>query len=246
VEGSSPCWTYRGCTQTSTGVVPVDTNLFRFLFIVTLVLVVLGYPVAMETLTRGRTLGKYVVGLRVVRDDGGPIAFRHAVTRGLVSAAIEFPGLLLPPVTWLAGVWTMLASPQGKRIGDYAAGTVVIHERAPSAWGWVPSMPPGLAGWAATLDLAGLDDDLALSVRHFLARNRSLREPARTRLGLALAKEVAAVTNPPPPMGTPGWAYLAAVHAERHRRAMGQLAKVRSRAAAAWPELAAPVAGVRR
>jgi uncharacterized RDD family membrane protein YckC len=226
----------------STGLFAVDFNLARFLFLVTLVAVVLGYPVVMETLTRGRTMGKYVMGLRVVRDDGGPIAFRQAVTRGLVSAAIEFPGLLAPPVTWLASIWTMLASPQSKRVGDHAAGTVVIHERTPSAWGWVPSMPPGLAGWAATLDLAGLDDDLALSVRHFLARNRQLREPARTQLGLALAKEVAAVTNPPPPMGTPGWAYLAAVHAERHRRAMGQLAKVRTRAATVWPELTAAAA----
>ena len=94
---------------------------------------------------------------------------------------------------------------------------MVIHERTPAAWGWVPQMPPGLGEWAATLDLAGLDDDLALAVRHFLARNRQIREPARSQLGQRLAREVAAVTNPPPPPGTPGWAYLAAVHAERHR-----------------------------
>jgi hypothetical protein len=102
-------------------------------------------------------------------------------------------------------------------------------------------MPPNLVMWAATLDLAGLDDDLAFAVRSFLARNRNLREPARSVLGERLVREVAAVTNPPPPPGTPAWMYLAAVHAERHRRAMHHLASLRSRSALVWPELAAAV-----
>jgi uncharacterized RDD family membrane protein YckC len=226
------------------GLVELDVALGNAIFIVFLVFVFIGYPVAMETATRGRTVGKLVVGLRVVRDDGGPITFRQALTRGLVGVAIEWPGFVAPPLTWLVSLWTMVASPQGKRVGDHAAGTLVIHDRTPSAWGWVPQMPAGMASWAATLDLAGLDDELALAVRHFLARNRSLREPARTRLGHQLAREVAAVTNPPPPPQTPGWAYLAAVHAERHQRAMRRLATVRARAATVWPELAGPgVAG---
>ena len=44
----------------------------------------LGYPITMETLTRGRSLGKMATGLRTVRDDAGPITFRHALTRGLL------------------------------------------------------------------------------------------------------------------------------------------------------------------
>lgn len=203
----------------------------------------IGYPVLFETTTRGRTPGKFVLGLRVVRDDGGPVTFRHALTRGLVGVALEWPGVILPPITWMVAVWTMLANPQSKRIGDQAAGTVVIHERTPAAWGWVPQMPPGLANWAATLDLTGLDDDLALAVRHYLARNRTIREPARSQLGHRLAQEVAAVTNPPPPADAAGWAYLAAVHAERHQRAMRRLAAVRARAATVWPELTLAVPG---
>jgi hypothetical protein len=136
----------------------------------------------------------------------------------------------------------MIASPLSKRLGDHVAGTIVIHERTPAAWGWVPAMPAPLASWAATLDLAGLDDELAFAVRSFLARNRKLREPARSVLGERLVREVAAVTNPPPPAGTPAWMYLAAVHAERHRRAMVQLASVRARAATVWPDLAAATA----
>jgi uncharacterized RDD family membrane protein YckC len=224
------------------GIVALDDSLFGIVQIVTLVITFIGYPVFMETITRGRTLGKLILGLRVVRDDGGPVTFRQALARGLVGAAIEWPGIIGAPLTWLATIWTMIVSPQSKRIGDHVAGTIVIHERTPAAWGWVPQMPPGLAGWAATLDLAGLDDDLALAVRHYLARNRHIREPARTQLGQRLAREVAAVTNPPAPEGTAGWAYLAAVHAERHRRAIGQLVAVRSRSAAVWPDLAAAVA----
>lgn len=202
-----------------------------------LILTLVVFPVVQETASRGRSAGKLILGLRVVRDDGGPITFRHSLTRTLVAVATDFPGLILPPVTWLVTVWTMVASPRSKRIGDHAAGTVVIHERTPSAWGWVPQMPPGLATWANTLDLTGLDDELALSVRNYLARNRAIREPARTELGHRLAREVAAVTNPPPPPNTAGWAYLAAVHAERHQRALRRLAAVRGRAATVWPDL---------
>lgn len=219
-----------------------DEALMNAMLIATIIVVLVGYPVLMETLTRGRTIGKLILGLRVVRDDGGPVTFRQALARTLVALAVEWPGLLMAPLTWLVTIWIMIASPQSKRLGDHAAGTIVIHERTPTAWGWVPAMPPGLAAWAATLDLAGLDDDLALAVRAFLARNRRLREPARSALGERLVREVAAVTNPPPPPGTPAWMYLAAVHAERHRRAMLNLATVRSRAAMVWPELASALA----
>jgi uncharacterized RDD family membrane protein YckC len=222
--------------------ITLDAAVFTSFYIVLTTAVFVGYPVMMETLTRGRTVGKLVFGLRVVRDDGGPVTFRQALTRALVALSIEWPGLLGAPITWLVTIWVMIASPLNKRLGDHVAGTIVIHERTPTAWGWVPAMPGHLAPWAATLDLTALDDDLALAVRSFLARNRHLREPARTVLGDRLVREVAAVTNPPPPPGTPGWMYLAAVHAERHRRARVQLESVRARAATVWPDLASAIA----
>lgn len=221
------------------GFAAVDVALLTATYIVITVVVLAGYPTLLLTLTRGRTVGKMALGLRVVRDDGGPVGFRHSLTRTIVGVAVEFPAVVLPFGGWILSMVSMMSSPLSKRLGDHAAGTFVIHERNLEAWGWVPVMPPALAGWASTLDLAGLDDDLALAVRHFLARNRKLREPARTALGASLARQVAAVTSPPPPGGTPGWAYLAAVHAERHQRAMRRLAAVRGRAATVWPELVA-------
>lgn len=214
-----------------------DSALAAGMITVTILLAFVIYPATLETLTGGRSLGKMVVGLRVVRDDGGPIRFRHALVRVLVGFAADFPGLALPPLTWLASLWTAVVNPHGKRLGDLAAGTIVIHDRDPASWGWVPPAPPELAGWSATLDLSGLDDDLALAVRHYLSRNRALVEPARTRLGYQLASEVAAVITPPAPPGVAGWAYLAAVLGERHRREAARLASRRAVTARVWPGL---------
>lgn len=214
-----------------------DDALGQATMVVLVVVTFVGHQALWETLTAGRTPGKFAMGLRVVRDDGGPIRFRHAIVRALIGAAVEWPGLLMPLVTWTASLVTMISNPHSKRLGDLAAGTVVIHERSPATWGWVPATPPQLATWASTVDLTGLDDELALAVRHFLARSRQLKEPFRTQLGMKLAGEVMARTNPPPPANTPGWAYLAAVLGERHRRTAARLASARAAHASLWPEL---------
>ena len=173
------------------------------------------YPVLSETLWRGRTIGKAALGLRVVRDDAGPIGFRQAFVRGLIGFVVERPGLTF----YSAGVISMLVSSRGKRLGDLAAGTVVIQERVSGSHTYFAVMPPPLAAWAQTLDLSRLPDDLALSVRSFLARAAQMSETSRADLGNRLTAAVASVTAPPPPPGTPGWAYLTAVLAERRRRA---------------------------
>jgi uncharacterized RDD family membrane protein YckC len=182
--------------------------------IVLVVLVTIGYPVAFESLLRGRTPGKMALGLRVVRDDGGPIGFRHAFVRGLAGSFIERPG-----ITFYAGaIIPMLLNGRGKRLGDLLAGTMVLQERVAVRGGQVAMMPPQLVGWATTTDLSGLSDDLALSVRQFLARSGDMTSAAREDLGGRLVAAVLAVVTPPPPPGTPGWAILSAVLAERRRR----------------------------
>jgi uncharacterized RDD family membrane protein YckC len=204
----------------TSGLITVDEPLLSGLTIVAITTVVVGYPVLMETLFGGRTVGKLLLGLRVVRDDGGPIRFRQALTRALVGAAVEWPGLVAPPLTWLVAIWAMTVDPYGRRLGDHAAGTLVVHEGAGrSRDAPLPPMPPLLTRWAAGLDLASVDDELALAVRHFLIRNRQLSEPARTWLGERLTLEVAAAIRRPPPPWARGWEFLAAVHAERSRRA---------------------------
>ena len=200
------------------GLQSADDALIAGVSVLLIVLVFLGYPVIAETLSRGRTVGKAALGLRVVRDDGGPITFRHALVRGLVGLAIERPGVFLLSVGPAVGMVVSMFSERGKRIGDMAAGTVVLQERMPPRPLWTPVMPLPLAWWAPTLDLAGLDDGLALAVRQFLGRAGQLTPAAREALAGELVADVRARTTPEPPPGTPGWAYLTAVLAERRRR----------------------------
>jgi hypothetical protein len=166
------------------------------------------------------------MGLRVVRDDGGPIGFRQALVRGLAGAFLERPGITL----FVAGVVTSLLNSTGKRLGDLLAGTVVLQERVPARGGTVAQMPPQLAGWAAGLDLSGLPDDLALQARQFLSRSSELTPEARDQLGGRLVAAVSDAVQPPPPPGTPGWAVLSAVLAERRRREEVRLGQRRGRA----------------
>lgn len=215
----------------------LDEALLATVQVITAVTAFIGYPVLMQTLTRGRTFGKLALGLRVVRDDGGHVRFRHALTRELVGVASEWPGLL-PPLTWFASLWCMLASPRSKRLGDVAAGTIVIHDRTPVLWGWIPTMPPHLRGWAASLDMTGVSDDLALAIRQYLVRYRFLHGPSRVRLGAALTAEVVARITPMPPGGISGGDFLAAVLAERHLRSVRRLTRARASTAVVWPELA--------
>ena len=189
------------------------------LSILLLVVTFILYPVTFETLLRGRTPGKAAMGLRVVRDDGGPIAFRQALVRGLSGAFLERPGITV----FVAGIVCSLLNPQGKRLGDLLAGTVVLRERVPVRGGAVAQMPPQLAGWAAGLDLSGLTNELALSVRQFVSRSDQLTATSREQLGGQLVGAVTAAVGPAP-AGAPGWAVLSAVLAERRRRESDRLA----------------------
>jgi uncharacterized RDD family membrane protein YckC len=175
-------------------------------------LVSVGLPTAMETLTRGRSVGKLATGLRTVRDDAGPIGFRHALTRALVGF-VEIWTLFGVPAL-VSG----LVSSKGKRLGDYAAGTYVVRERVHMTLPPPPMMPPHLAAWAAGADIARLPDGLAMAVRQFLMRAPRLSTESRTALGTQLCEEVATYVAPQPPPGTHPELVLAAVIADRRRR----------------------------
>jgi uncharacterized RDD family membrane protein YckC len=198
-----------------------DSAAIAAVIVTELVLIVAGYPILMEWHNGGRTLGKLCMGLRVVRDDGGPIAFRQALVRGLAGLVLEKPGLAFP-FTTAAGILTMLFSAREKRIGDMMAGTFVLNERAGPQRSSMPQqflVPYHLQSWAQTLDLSRLDDQLALAVRQFVVRAQDMFPAAQVSLGESLRARVEAVTAPPPPPGTPTPWLLTTVLAERRRRA---------------------------
>ncbi|MFI2115155.1 RDD family protein [Streptomyces rubiginosohelvolus] len=177
-------------------------------------LVLIGGPVAVETLSRGRSLGKLACGLRVVRDDGGPIRFRHALVRGamgLVEILLTFGA-----VASIAS----LVSARGRRIGDVFAGTLVIRERV-AATGRsvaVPPPPPWLVGRFAELDLSGVPDELWSAVRQYLTRMQQLDPGVGRSIAERLAGELVARTGAAAPQGVPAAAFLAAVVHERQSR----------------------------
>lgn len=174
--------------------------------------VVLGVPVTTETLTRGRTLGKIVVGLRTVRDDAGPITFRHALARGL-AGVVEIYLLSGAPALVSA-----IVTNKGKRLGDIAAGTYVIRERVKVTVPPPVGMPPQLQQWAAGADIAALPDGLAAAVRLFLTSRGTLTPQAYQAVAQDLVTDVLRYVAPAPPAGTHVEVVLAAVLAERRRR----------------------------
>ncbi len=193
-----------------------DTAVTAAIMIIFTVLVFIGYPLVFETATRGRSVGKMVMGLRVVSEDGGPERFRQALFRALASV-IEIWMLLGSP----AVICSML-SPKAKRIGDVFAGTIVISERGPKL-GPPPLMPPELAWWASSLQLSGLGAEQANVARQFLARATQLDRGLRDQMAYRIAGDVLSRVAPPPPPGTPPQLALAAVLAERHRRELARL-----------------------
>lgn len=196
-----------------------------------LAVVFLVVPITVETLTRGRSLGKLVFGLQVIRDDGGPIRLRHAAVRALVGV-FELWILL----GGLAFVTSML-NDKGKRVGDYLAGTYVARMRGVRATLAPLVLPWELAGWVQVTDIRPLPDGLALRARQFLARAPQFPPHVRHRLGLRLAAQLELFVAPAPPWGTYPEPFIAAVLFERRRRE--QEAFDRSR-----PRLAAQLAGI--
>ncbi len=85
------------------------------------------YMVLFEVLNQGRTPGKQWLGLRVVHDDGTPVGWGASLVRNL----LRFVDLL--PFGYLFGTLSCLAHPSFKRLGDIAAGTLVVHRERPAA-----------------------------------------------------------------------------------------------------------------
>lgn len=195
----------------------IATVIIILIFMVPLLII----PALLETFTRGRTIGKLATGTRIVRDDNGPITFRHALIRALVGL-VEFWG-----TGFGVAIVACLVNRRGKRLGDMAAGTVLIKERMPLRFTAPLPMPPHLARWAAAADVATLPPAVAMNIRQFLMRRNQLSPVARARLSDRLALQLRDhVSPPPPPCHVED--FLAAVVAERGRRDRRRLADNRA------------------
>ncbi|GAA3039654.1 RDD family protein [Kitasatospora sp. NPDC127116] len=176
-------------------------------------------PVMVETLTRGRSLGKAALGLRVVRTDGGPVRFRHSLVRGLVGF---FEMIVL---TGAPAVITSVVHSDGKRLGDIFAGTVVVRERTPGAGGTASPLPPvhphllqAMGHELVAMDLSAVPEPLWLAIRQLLGRVGQLDPAVMLRMSTRLAEDLSARIGHPIAPGLHPAAYLGAVLTERQRR----------------------------
>ncbi|WP_394551249.1 RDD family protein [Agromyces sp. MMS24-JH15] len=183
------------------------TNAVVITTIVTCLIVV---PVAVETASHGRSLGKLALGLRVVRDDGGSIGFRHAFVRALVGVVEIY--LTFGGIAAIVG----FLDPSGRRLGDLLAGTHAQVERVPVPVSNAFGMPPGLVGWAATADVARLPDALERRIAAFFRNLPHLSPASRFRVARSLADETAPWVSSVP--DAPPEAFLAAVSVLRRER----------------------------
>lgn len=161
------------------------------LVVIAVFLVQFGYDVLFEVLASGRTPGKRWSGLRVVRSDGAPVGFLTSAVRNLVRLVDILPGM------YGVGMVAVLASGRNQRLGDMAAGTVVVRERREVARAVAPA-PEGVRRDEVTggaiarerWDLSAVTAEELATVRRFLDRRSGLTPGARARLATELASRL--------------------------------------------------------
>ena len=144
-----------------------------------------GYDVLFEVLNSGRTPGKGLNGIRVVRVAGSPVRFLTSTIRNVLRLIdIQF--------FYLVGITSILVTKRNQRIGDLAAGTLVVRERLaaipPSRFAQV-SAPQPQGEWQ-NWDVGGVTAEELSAVRAFLARRHELTPEARQLLADELANGV--------------------------------------------------------
>ncbi len=145
VDGGIRCAAYLALASALRGLGQVGLGLLLLL----LFLLEWFYPVAFEVLAKGQTPGKKLLGLRVLRADGAPVGWSRSTVRSLLAFADFLP------FGFAAGLTAMLLGRRCQRLGDLAAGTVVVHlaldpqggarswaEPAPAAVAGEPALPP--------------------------------------------------------------------------------------------------------
>lgn len=180
----------------------LDETLAIAIFLPLAFLVFIFYDVLFEVRAHGRTPGKRMTGLRVLRSSGGPVDLRASAIRNLLRIVDELVLWYLPAFIGI------LVTKRNQRLGDLAGDTIVVRERragtdAAAVPAAVPG-PSGPAGWEAPTawDVSAVTRDDVAAVRSFLARRASFSPDARRRLAAqlhaALAPRVGGADEPDP------------------------------------------------
>lgn len=201
----------------------MDVAAVQAVMILGVVLLMFGMPLLVESLSRGRSLGKLMFGLQVVRDDGGTIRWRHALTRCL-TGVFEL---------WMTGgsvaIVASLFNKHSKRLGDMMAGTYVIVVRAPRLPAPMPAVPARMQQWAQVADVGRIPAGLASRVNAFIRNSNTMHPEALARMAHDMQAQVQHYVTPGPPQDVDPLTFLVGVMAERRNRDYAVLARRRER-----------------
>ena len=185
-------------------------------FIAVNFLLIWGYYTLFEAFWHGQTPGKHIMKLRVIKDSGRQITLFEAMSRNLLRIVDYLPAF------YLVGVITMLCTKRNQRLGDLAAGTIVVHERsdeqplliergtsimpAQSAPGYDPLASAASAQEVSSLPadaVAKLGAEDLLLIESFFARALDLSLATRAEIATRVARQMAAKMTVAVPPGNP-------------------------------------------
>jgi uncharacterized RDD family membrane protein YckC len=130
-----------------------------------------GYFAFFEILWQGKTPGKRVAGIRVIHQSGRPMTAIECIGRNLMRAVDILPGM------YGVGLVSMMCSSQNRRLGDYVAGTIVVHDKGlepvTASWGDAGSEP-------LQPELRGLSSDELVLIETYLERRYELDAAVRS------------------------------------------------------------------
>src|SRR5437899_2609938 len=179
-------------------------------FVIMVFVVVFAYDVVLETLNNGRTVGKMAAGIRVVGLMGEPVRFVTSSVRNIARIADFLP------VFYLVGTISIVATGHDQRLGDLAAGTVVVRDRFPGL-AQLPAPITVTPAAVATWDVSAIRPDEVQAIRQFLDRRLSLRWPARSYFALDLVNRVGPRVVGVPPNSHPEFVLEGIIVAKQSR-----------------------------
>ena len=152
------------------------------IFALVLFFVIFGYDVLFEVFASGRTPGKRATGIRVVQSGGEPVGFLTSAIRN----ALRLVDFL--PFMYTVGIVSILVTRRNQRLGDLAAGTLIVRERRHERRA-VAAARAGLAeaDAHAAWDVSAVTAEEHAAVRSFLERRGELEDAARADVARALA-----------------------------------------------------------
>ena len=180
--------------------------------IVAIFFVQFGYDVLFEVLASGRTPGKRWTGLRVVKKGGTPVGFLASALRNILRIVDSLPGF------YLVGILSVMFTANNQRLGDLAAGTIVVRERRQStALPGAPAASGPAPADSALYDVSAVSAEELATVRRFLERRATLTSEARDRLARDMATRLGPKVVGPPRQWDPEafLEYLVAAKAAR-------------------------------